>query len=98
MLGRRAGKSRVFQAGRQAISATWRTLSATLRRLWHEVMGFAFICFAIFGGLAAVREHHLHLVNGADSSRYLAAGLFSLLFGWFGVSSFWRAYGPKKKS
>jgi hypothetical protein len=98
MLGRRAGRSRVFQAGRHALSATWRTLSAVVRRLWHEVMGFAFLCFAIFGGFAAAREYRLHVATGADSSRYLAAGLFCLLFAWFGVSSFWRAYRPRKRN
>ena len=98
MLGRRAGKSRVIQAGRNALSATWRSLSAAVRRLWHEVMGFAFICFAVFFGFAAEREYQLHLANQADSSRYLAATLFTLLFAWFGVTSFWRAYRPRKKS
>lgn len=97
MLGRRAGKSRVFQAGRRALSAAWHTLSHTVRRLWHEVMGFAFICFAIFFGFAAAREYRPHLAAGADSSRYIAAGFFALLFGWFGMSSFWRAYRPRKK-
>jgi len=98
VLGRRAAKSRIFQAGRVAISATWRAISNTLRRLWHEVMGFAFICFALFFGFAAQREYRLHLSTGADSSRYLAAGLFAALFAWFGVSSFWRAYRPKRKN
>lgn len=97
MLGRRAGRSRVFQAGRRALSATLHALSATVRRLWHEVVGFAFISFAGFFGFAALREYRLHLANSADSSRYVAAGLFALLFAWFGVTSFWRAYRPQKK-
>ena len=98
MLGRRAGKSRILQASRSAFSATWRSLSTAVRRLWHEVMGFAFICFAVFFGFAAQREYKLHLANQADSSRYLAAALFTVLFAWFGGTSFWRAYRPRKKN
>jgi len=98
MLGTRARKSRIITAARHGLAATWRSLAGVVHRLWHEVMGFAFICFAIFGGAAATREYHKHLATGEDSSRFLAAGLFSLLFAWFGVSSFWRAYRPGRKT
>ena len=102
MLGTRARKSRFITAARHGVSVAWRSLAAAVRRLWHEVMGFAFICFAIFGGAAAIHEYHRHLTSGAgpggaDSSRFLAAGIFSLLFAWFGLSSFWRAYRPKNR-
>ena len=97
MLGTRARKSRVIAATRQAFSATWRSLASVVHRLWHEVVGFAFICFAILGGAAANREYHKHLASGTDSSRFFAAGIFSVLFAWFGVSSFWRAYRPKNR-
>jgi len=56
------------------------------RTLWNEVIGFLFLCIATVFGFQAVRSglHH-------DLFRTLVAAFCTLLLGWYGVSSFWRA-------
>jgi hypothetical protein len=91
LLRSRAGKSRYAGAFRRGISAAWHSLSHVFRRLWHEVTGFVFLCFAAIGGLAAFREYQRY-ASGADvRSRLAVALLFTAIFFWFGVTSFWRA-------
>ena len=91
LLRARAGKSRYVAAFRRGAAAAWHSLSHVLRRLWHEVTGFVFLCFAAIGGLAGFREYQ-HYRAGADVAPRLAAALcFTAVFAWFAVTSFWRA-------
>ena len=73
----------VMRAGRVAVARWGRVLG----QLWLEVTGFVFLALAAIGGLAFWREWTKHRGPG----RVLLAAAFTLLFGWFGVSSFWRA-------
>jgi hypothetical protein len=91
LLRARAGKSRYAAAFQRGAAAAWYSLSHVLRRLWHEVTGFVFLCFAAIGGLAGFREYR-HYQAGADVAPRLAAALcFTAVFAWFAVTSFWRA-------
>lgn len=72
----------VVKAGRMTAARWGRVLS----QLWLEVTGFVFLALAAVGGLAFWREWTRH--NGLG--RLALAAAFALLFGWFGVSSFWR--------
>jgi hypothetical protein len=58
--------------------------------LWLEVTGFVFLALAGIGVIAFFREYSRYQVGHATSGRVLLALGFSALFGWFGVSSFWR--------
>lgn len=84
--GRQVRATRTFgavvKAGRVTVAGWGRILS----QLWLEVTGFVFLALAAVGGLAVWREWTKHSGPG----RLLLAAAFTILFGWFGVSSFWR--------
>jgi hypothetical protein len=87
---RRAGSSRTFGAvwkGGRAIAAHW---GRVLRQLWLEVTGFVFLALAALGALSVVREYPRYHSGEANNSRILVAIIFTLMFAWFGLSSFWR--------
>ena len=99
VLGRRAGRNRFIVALLRAIAVAWRSISATLRRLWHEIMGLAFLLLALAGGQAAVREYQRYADRGyAEPGRFLLALGFTMLFVWFAGSAFWRARRAARKS
>ncbi len=70
-------------------------MGRVLGQLWLEVTGFVFLSLAGIGALAFVREYVRHQEGKASSGRVALAAGFTLLFGWFGLSSFWRV--RKKK-
>ncbi|MGO9125195.1 MAG: hypothetical protein ACLP6G_09935 [Terriglobales bacterium] len=72
----------VVKAG-QVAAARWGRI---LGQLWLEVTGFVFLALAAIGGMAFWREWTKHRSPG----RLALAAAFTILFGWFGASSFWR--------
>ena len=91
-----AGRSRTGNALWQAGRATVSSVGRVLHLLWLQVTGFVFLTIALTAGLALRREYALHKAGGIGPGKvYLAAGV-TLMFLWFGLSSFWRA-GKKKK-
>jgi hypothetical protein len=80
-------RSRTFNAAAAGARAVWRSLSRIGGLLWLEVTGLFFVFFAAIGGLAAWHEYSRHKII---SGRLVAAVCFSVVFGWFGLSSFWR--------
>lgn len=93
--GRKTGENRWVRAFYNAGSVTARTFSRVLHVLWLEVTGFFFLVLAIVGGGAAVREYHRHLAGTAGIGKMYLAIAFAVMFGYFGVSSFWKS--RKKK-
>lgn len=91
-----AGRTRtlgaLLSAGRAAVGHVGRVL----HQLWLEVIGFVFLAIAAIGGFAFVREYPRYQAGQIGSGRLLVAVGFTLLFAWFGGSSFWRAW--KKRS
>ncbi len=85
---RMARRNRVFNAAAAAAQTTFQTFGRVLHLLWLEVTGLFFILFAVAGATAAWHEYHK---TGIVSSKVGAAVCFSVVFAWFGVSSFWRA-------
>jgi len=83
-------RTRTFGAVMKAVRATASHLGRVLGQLWLEVTGFVFLALAGIGVLAFVREYGKHHAGRVGSGRMLLAVCFALLFGWFGVSSFWR--------
>jgi hypothetical protein len=87
-----AGRNRTVSAVLQAGRATAKHVGRVLHQLWLEVTGFVFLALALIGGSALARELVKYRAGDAPFSRVLTAICFTLLFGWFGVSSFWRVW------
>lgn len=68
-----------------------KALSHVLHMLWLEVTGFVFLCFAVVGGFALVREYPGLRAGTFPQGKFAVTLLFSLMFAWFGLTSFWRA-------
>ena len=90
-----AGSSRTFRAIMRASRATSGVFGRVLHQLWLEVTGFVFLVFASIGVVALVREYSAYHVGKGTGGRMAAAAGFSLVFSWFGVTSFWRARRKK---
>ena len=62
-----------------------------IRALWHEVIGFLFLSLAFLGGVSGFRI--VRNFDGATENvfRLIVTGIFVLIMGGFGVSSFLRA-------
>jgi hypothetical protein len=89
--GRKTGENRWVRAFYKAGSVTIGNFSRVLHVLWLEVTGLFFLALAFVGGAAAIREHHRHLAGNGSTAKMLLAAGFAVLFGYFGVSSFWKS-------
>lgn len=89
--GRKTGENRWVRAFYRAGSVTVGHVGRVLHVLWLEVAGLFFLVLALVGGGAAVREYHRHAAGAGSIPKMLLASGFALLFGYFGVSSFWRS-------
>ena len=73
-----------LRAGRITASHVGRVL----HQLWLEVTGFVFLVLAAIGSLALFREYSQYQSGKANLSRIVAAICFTVMFTWFGVTSF----------
>jgi hypothetical protein len=96
--GAQAGRSRTLNAAKRAAGATLRSLTNVLHQLWLEVIGTVFLAMAGFGGFALMHEYAKYQAGQAPLSRVAIAICFTLAFGWFGVSSFWRVHRKSQRS
>lgn len=87
---RQIRNTRTFTAVMRAGKATAGHWLSAMGQLWLEVTGFIFLALGGIGLLAFFREYTRYHAGHASSGRVLLALGFSLLFGWFGLSSFWR--------
>ncbi len=65
-----------------------RSAARGLHGLWLEITGFFFLVFAALGAVALWRESQ---APQANSTRLFLTSAFTLMFAWFGVTSFRRA-------
>jgi hypothetical protein len=89
--GTKTGENRLVRAVYRASSVTMQSVGRVLHVLWLEVTGLFFLGLAFVGAAAAVREHHRQLAGTGSAAKMLLASAFAGLFGYFGVSSFWRS-------
>jgi len=89
--GRRSGESRWLRALYSGASVTLRSVARVLHVLWLEVTGLLFLVLAFVGGGAAVHEYHRYRAGAGGAGKMLLAAVFTLMFAYFGVSSFWRS-------
>jgi len=92
MISQHTRRSRTFGAVTKAARATASHFVRVLGQLWLEVTGFVFLFLAGIGVIAFFREFAKYQAGHATSSRVVLAMCFAGLFGWFGVSSFWRVW------
>lgn len=90
--GKQAGRNRTISAAKRAIGTTLRTFGRVAHQLWLEVMGTVFLAIAGFGVFGFLREYAKFHAGQASAGHVVAAVAFTLIFGWFGVSSFWRGW------
>lgn len=88
--GQQVCRTRTFGAVRNAMRTSASHLEAVLGQLWLEVTGFVFLTLAAIGVMAFLREYNKYHAGRVGWGRVIVAVCFTLLFGWFGVSSFWR--------
>jgi predicted tellurium resistance membrane protein TerC len=89
--GQQVKRSKTYGAVASGVRATLSHFAGVLHQLWLEITGFVFLAFAGVGLVALVREFNsFHAGKGTSSHLAVAAG-FTAVFGWFGISSFWRA-------
>lgn len=88
--GKQAGRNRTISAGKRAIATTLRTFTRVAHQLWLEVMGTVFLAMAGLGAFGFFREYARYHAGQASAGHLAAAIAFTLTFGWFGVTSFWR--------
>ena len=74
----------------KAAGATARSFGRALHQLWLEVTGLIFLVMALGFGGASVKEYGKYHAGQVGSGRFAIALLFTLVFAWFGLSSFWR--------
>lgn len=89
--GQQVRRSRTYGAVLSAVRATTGRLRAVLHQLWLEITGFVFLAFAAVGWSALVHEYSAYHSGKGNASQIAAAAAFSLVFSWFGISSFRRA-------
>lgn len=92
--GQQVRRTRTSGAVTKAARATASHLGRVLGQLWLEVTGFVFLALASIGLLAFFREYGKYHAGRVGSGRVVLAVCFTLLFGWFGLTSFMRV---KKK-
>ena len=88
--GQHAGQNRTLKAVVQAGRITLRSFGRVLHQLWLEVTGFIFLVMAGIGAIALSREYNKYLAGKTGPGRAAIAACFCLIFGYFGLSSFWR--------
>jgi predicted CDP-diglyceride synthetase/phosphatidate cytidylyltransferase len=73
------------------VQHVWPNVVRPLHTLWNEVIGFLFLIFAVVAAFYVVRAVRAFEGDLEGLFRIVMPGLFGLVMGYFGVSSFWRA-------
>jgi hypothetical protein len=92
----RTRQGRLANAVLRGLQAAGKSILRVLHLLFLEVTGFLFLCIGIIGGFAAWREYRAMQVHPEFRYKFLVAVIFTSMFLWFGLSSFWRARGKNK--
>lgn len=96
--GRRAGENRWTRAFYRGGSSLVGSVGHVVHALWLEVTGFLFLVLSAIGAGRTVREYQRYAAGVTTRNRVVLAGLFTLLFLYFGIESFVRARRKNKWS
>ena len=72
-------------------STFFSNFTRVLRLLMLQVTGFLFLVIAATIGSKTWHEYQTYITGHTSPSRFYIAAFFSVLFTYFGLSSFWRA-------
>jgi protein-S-isoprenylcysteine O-methyltransferase Ste14 len=92
----RTRQGRVVKALFSGAHAAATSFLRVLHLLFLEVTGFLFLCIGSIGALASWREYHKVQAGTAPQRNLVIALVFSAMFLWFGITSFWRARRKNK--
>ena len=92
----RTRQGRIANALLRGLQATASSVVRVLHLLFLEVTGFLFLCIGVIGGFACWREYVNVQAHTAPQYKFWVAVAFTLMFLWFGATSFWRARKKKK--
>ncbi len=88
---RGAGRSRMLHAGCDAARNAGRTFARIGHLLWLQLTGLFFLLFAL-GFIGRMPRAYNNYHSGRESAGHLGLLVaLTLLFAWFGLTSFWRA-------
>src|SRR5512133_4327240 len=87
----RTRQGRLANAVFRGLQVAGKSMLRVLHLLFLEVTGFLFLCIGIIGGFAAWREYLKVQAHTAPQYKFMIALAFTVMFTWFGVTSFWRA-------
>jgi hypothetical protein len=87
----RSRRGRLLTAALDARLGFLRSAGRTLHSLWLEITGFLFLIFAALGTAACWREYRDYTTDGSGLERLVLTLFFTLMFAWFGITSFRRA-------
>ncbi len=73
-----------------------KSLLHVIHLLWLEITGLFFILFAVVFLSRTVRHYHAYTAGRTDAKHVAAGVAVTLLFAWFGVTSFLRARRKRK--
>jgi len=91
-----AGRNRTAGALIQGAKTAAFHVGHVLHQLWLQVTGFIFLGIAAIAGFALQHEYAQYRLGQMGPGRAILAACVTLMFAWFGLSSFWRA-GRKKR-
>jgi len=91
MTSQRAGQSRLATAAWKGLRVTGAAVGRVLGILWLEVTGFVFLVLSFIGGVAVSREYAKYRNGAVGPGKIVLAVCFTVMFAWFGLTSFWRA-------
>lgn len=83
--------------GRQLLDHVLPAIIRPLRVLWNQVIGFLFVVLALWAVPSTLRSIREFDGDLESIFRVLLTGLFVLLMGGFGISSFRRAHRASKQ-
>jgi hypothetical protein len=89
--GQQMKRSRIYSAVLKGARASLGHFGNALHQLWLEITGFVFLAFAGVGLVTLAREYSAYHVHKGTSGHVVAAAAFTVMFAWFGITSFLRA-------
>jgi hypothetical protein len=90
IIGRQFRGTRTYDAAVKAGRATGLHFGRVFHQLWLEITGFVFLVLSAIGAFAFAHEWAKYQVSRTSSNRLVLAFCFTVMFGWFGFTSFWR--------
>jgi hypothetical protein len=84
-------RGRLLTAAFDSSLGVLRSAARSLHSLWLEITGFFFVVFAALGAAACWKEYRDYAATGSGPERLAVTILFTVMFAWFGITSFRRA-------